>query len=265
MSLLPLRQGGTHARKRLYCLPYAGGSAGIYRSWPELVSPDINIWGVEYPGHGSRIGESLVDCVEKLADSVANAIAAERTPYVLFGHSMGSLVAFETCHRLATYNAGTPELLVVSGHRAPRLPPSTPSLHAAPDAEFIAHLRELGATPPEVFGSSELLELMLPILRSDFRACETYAPPARSPLHIPIAVYGGLADKDTSCDSLRAWKHETTRDCVVRMFSGGHFFLRDSASRVAAVLEHDLANAFTSHRADRASGDTKAFSPNRTP
>jgi surfactin synthase thioesterase subunit len=121
---------------------------------------------------------------------------------------------------------------------------------AAPDLDFIAHLRELGATPPEVFGSPELLDLMLPILRSDFRACETYVPSARHPLQTAIAVYGGLADEDTSCASLRAWEHETTGVCVVRMFPGGHFFLRDSASKLVAMLEHDLANAFKMHRAE---------------
>jgi medium-chain acyl-[acyl-carrier-protein] hydrolase len=197
------------------------------------------------------MGESLVDCVERLADLIADTVAAENsTPYALFGHSMGSLVAFETCHEIAARNAKAPELLIVSGHRAPHLPPSTPPLHAAPDSEFIAHLRELGATPPEVFGSPELLDLMLPILRSDFRACETYIPSARSPLQTAIAVYGGLADEDTSCASLRAWEHETTGVCMVRMFPGGHFFLRDCANKLVAMLEHDLANAFKMHRAE---------------
>src|SRR5882724_3542717 len=77
ISLLPLRQDGTRARKRLYCLPYAGGSAGIFRPWQALVSPDIDIWGIEYPGHGSRMGEPLVDCVETLAGLIAEAVAAE--------------------------------------------------------------------------------------------------------------------------------------------------------------------------------------------
>jgi surfactin synthase thioesterase subunit len=197
------------------------------------------------------MGEPLVDCVETLADLVADAVAAEnRTSYALFGHSMGSLVAFETCHKLAARRARTPELLVVSGHRAPHLPPSTPPLHAASESEFIAHLRELGATPPEVLGSPELLDLMLPILRSDFRACETYVSSARFPLRTAIAVYGGLADEDTSSASLRAWSRETAAACVVRMFPGGHFFLRDCASKFAATLEHDLANVFKMHRAE---------------
>src|SRR6267154_4769985 len=101
ISLLPLRRSGARARWRLYCLPYAGASAGIFRSWLELLPPDIDIWGVEYPGHGTRISEPLIDRIERLAEPLADAVAAETgMPYAFFGHSMGSLVAFEICHKL---------------------------------------------------------------------------------------------------------------------------------------------------------------------
>jgi surfactin synthase thioesterase subunit len=181
--------------------------------------------------------------------SVADAVTAgPSVPYALFGHSMGSLVAFEACHVLAARRAAMPRLLIASGHRAPRVPRSAPPMHNAPDAEFVAHLRELGATPAEVFSSSDLLELMLPILRADFRACETYRPHGRPRLHINIAAYGGLGDADTSRDGLRAWQEETTGECVVRMFPGGHFFVSDCADRVVAMLECDIFEALATER-----------------
>ena len=114
-------------------------------------------------------------------------------------------------------------------------------MHDASQTDFIAHLCELGATPPEVFSSPELMELVLPILRADFRACETYRPRHRPKLRINIAAYGGLGDADTSRDELLGWQQETTGECVVRMFPGGHFFLNDCAGRVVAMLESDFA------------------------
>ena len=246
---LPLRIDKPSVRARVYCLPYAGGTAGIFRAWRKLLRPDIDICAIEHPGHGSRLGEPLLDTIEQIAQSVADAvIAGPNAPYALFGHSMGSLVAFETCHVLAARRAAMPRLLIASGHRAPRAPRSTAPMHGAPEAEFVAHLRELGATPPEVFNSPDLLELMLPILRADFRACETYRPHDRARLHINIAAYGGLGDADTSRDGLRAWQEETTGECVVRMFPGGHFFVSDCADRVVATLERDLFEALATER-----------------
>jgi surfactin synthase thioesterase subunit len=244
------RGGSSSAHVRLYCLAHAGGTAGIFHSWRKLLPPEVEICPIEYPGHGSRLGEPLLDSIEQVARTVADAITAgPSVPYALLGHSMGSLVAFEACYELAARRAAMPRLLVVCGHRAPGAARTTPQMHNAPHAEFIAYLRELGATPPEVFSSPDLLDLVLPILRTDFRACETYRPQGRVRLPINIAAYGGLGDADAGRDELLAWQYETAGECVVRMFPAGHFFVSDCADRVLAMLERDLSEAFPAERA----------------
>src|SRR4030081_726799 len=55
--LVRLRRDRAYTRMRLYCLPYAGGCAGVFRSWCDLLPADIDVWGGEYPGPGSRISE----------------------------------------------------------------------------------------------------------------------------------------------------------------------------------------------------------------
>jgi medium-chain acyl-[acyl-carrier-protein] hydrolase len=234
--------GRSSSRTRLYCLPHAGGTARVFRPWQNLLRTGIDICPLDYPGHGTRIGQPLLDSIERIAHVIADEIMSQpqHLPYALFGHSMGSLAAFETCHILTARRAALPSLLIACGHRAPQLPNLSPTMHDAPHAEFVAHLRELGATPPELFNAPDLLELILPGLRTDFRACETYAPPDRAPLPIPIVVYGGLGDKDTSRDTLNAWQEETAGACTVRMFPGGHFFVSDCANEVVAALERDI-------------------------
>ncbi|WP_315705456.1 MULTISPECIES: thioesterase II family protein [unclassified Bradyrhizobium] len=231
---------------RLFCFAHAGGTGKLFRSWQKLLQPGIDVCTFEYSGHGTRINEPLLDTIEQIADSAVEEISCSKDgPYALIGHSMGSLVAFETCHALAKHGLKMPTLLIVCGHRAPRVPPVTPPLHNAPDREFLAHLHGLGATPPEIFDVPDLLDLMLPILRADFRACETYRPAHRPYLSVPIAAYGGLTDSDTSKDSLLAWQAETTSRCMVRMFPGGHFFVSDCADSVVAHLKRDLLQAST--------------------
>jgi len=89
---------------------------------------------------------------------------------------------------------------------------------------------------------------MLPILRADFRACETYRPHDRRRLHIDIGTYGGLGDADTSRRDLLAWQEETIGECIVRMFPGGHFFVSDCAEQVVAMLERDLLETLATER-----------------
>ncbi|CCD86085.1 putative thioesterase family protein [Bradyrhizobium sp. ORS 285] len=232
------------AETLLYCMPYAGGSGRVFSAWQRFFHPDIKIVSVDYPGRGTRMREPLLDSIARIADEFAETMASRRhARYALFGHSMGSLVAFEVCHRLALRHGSRPALLAVSGHRAPDAPRQTPAMHDTSDAVFIAHLRELGATPPEVIAENDLMDLLLPILRADFRACETYAPAPGRMLSIPIAAYGGLNDAEVDAAELRAWRKETTGPCVNRLFPGDHFYLRDHAATLAAALQHDLRAA----------------------
>jgi surfactin synthase thioesterase subunit len=243
---------------RLYCLPYAGGSAGLFRPWRKFLPSQIALCGVEYPGRGTRISEPTLDRINELAAQLADALAcAPPGPYALFGHSMGALVAFETSHQLAARQAPLPILLVASGHGAPSLPRAAEAVHSSPDQDFIARLRELNATPPEALEMPDFLELMLPILRADFRAAETYVSANRPKLKIPIAAYGGLADADVSRDHLLAWADETTARCIVRVFPGDHFFLSTASERVVGMLARDLVHALPAsipHPAPQATG-----------
>lgn len=231
-------------RLQLYCLPYAGGSARVFQSWRDVLPSDITLFGVEYAGRGRRFSELAIDRIDILASQLVSALAkVPRGPYALFGHSMGALVAFEMSHQLASRGAPSPILLVVSGHGAASLPSTDRPVHASSDDEFVARLRELNATPPEVLEMPDLLELMMPILRADFRAAETYVPAKRPKLDIPIIAYGGLLDSDVSRDQLLAWADETTARCTVRMFPGDHFFLRTARNDVIAALARDLNQA----------------------
>jgi surfactin synthase thioesterase subunit len=239
-----LREPSVSPRLRLYCLPYAGGSARVFQSWRDILPADIVLFGSEYPGRGRRISELALDRIDVLANQLVGALTeGPPGPYALFGHSMGALAAFEMAHQLAQCGAPLPVLLIVSGHGAASLPPVDRPVHASPDDEFLARLRELNATPPEVLETPELLELIMPTLRADFRAAETYVPAKRPKLDIPIAAYGGLLDPDVSRDQLQAWANETTAPCTVRMFPGNHFFLRSAPDNVVATLVRDLTQA----------------------
>jgi surfactin synthase thioesterase subunit len=239
-----LQEPSVPPRLQLYCLPYAGGSARVFQSWRNILPADIALFGVEYPGRGRRISELAIDRIDILASQLVGTLAeVPRGPYALFGHSMGALAAFEMAHQLARCGAPLPILLIVSGHGAASVPSTDRPVHASPDDEFHARLRELNATPPEVLEMPDLLELMMPILRADFRAAETYVPADRPKLDIPIVAYGGLLDPDVSRDQLLAWANETTARCTVRMFPGDHFFLRTAPDNVVATLVRDLTQA----------------------
>jgi surfactin synthase thioesterase subunit len=260
LSFVRLHRPTAPPRVRLYCLPYAGGSAHLFQSWGDILPADIASVGIEYPGHGKRFSELAIDRIDFLANRLVRALTdLPCGPYALFGHSMGALAAFEMAHQLASRGGPLPILLIVSGHGSPSVPSTDHPVHASSDAEFLARLRELNATPPEVLETPELLELMMPMLRADFRAAETYVPANRPKLGVPIVAYGGLSDPDVSRDQLLAWADETTDRCTVRMFPGDHFFLRTARDKVVTTLARDLAEALQASTGDVTPGASRSI------
>lgn len=221
---------------RLVCFPHAGGSANFFHPWRQYLPTGIGLLAVQYPGRADRIREPCATEVAQLAIPVARALESVDEPLVLFGHSMGATVAHDVARRL-----GRPVTLVVSGRPGPARARRT-AWHRTDDATLWGQVRELGGVPAEIADLAELRELMLPIVRADYRVSErhTYAPPA--PLPGPIVAMIGDRDPEVTAAEATAWASTTTDRFDLRTYEGDHFYLvphraavvRDVAALVAA-------------------------------
>jgi medium-chain acyl-[acyl-carrier-protein] hydrolase len=208
---------------RLICVPGAGGRTSQFRPWANAMPESVEVSGVQLPGHGALIRQRPFSHVQPMAAGLAKVIMSDpRLPLALFGHSMGALVAYELARALEG-SAYAPVHLFVAAHRAPDIAVSHAMLHRLPDPAFIAAMREFGGTPPEVFDNRDILSLMLPVLRADFEATETYRHEGGLPLDVPITVFGGREDPYVGEPELDAWRRHTRRHCTVELLDGGHF------------------------------------------
>jgi surfactin synthase thioesterase subunit len=224
----------------LFCLPYAGGSASVYRTWFKALRCHARVWAVELPGHGTRLGEVplvLGPLIEDLTGAVAAVVDA---PYALFGHSMGALLAFELARELARWSIEPPVALIVSGCAAPPLVPVRPTWDLA-GATLERELRQLGGTPEELLIDQELLALRMPALQAGFRLMAAYAYVPQPALSCPVFVLGGADDPYAPRLTLQPWEAMTTADCTVHTLPGGHFFVRSSEDEVLAVIRQALS------------------------
>jgi medium-chain acyl-[acyl-carrier-protein] hydrolase len=213
---------------RLFCFPFAGGGALVFRDWSDYVPPEVEVCAVQLPGREGRFKERPYTALTELVHDLAGMFAQSRhVPYAFFGHSMGALVAFALARELRRRQQPGPELLMVSGYRAPHRPDPDPPIHDLPEHDFLQEIRELNGTPDAVLADRELLQLLVPMLRADFKVCETFEYAEEQPLACPIAAFGGTDDAELARDDIAAWSHETTGLFTMRMFPGDHFYLLD--------------------------------------
>ncbi len=237
-----MRTANPHARLNLICFPYAGGGAQIFNSWQTgLITGEIQVYGVQYPGRGSRVREQAFTDSKSLVEAfVPHLLPVLHKPFVLFGHSMGAIIAFELARRLESEHGLRPEHLIVSGRRAPQMPMTGRVTYNLPDAEFTEELRRLNGTPREVLDHPETMQLMIGIIRADFTLTQTYKYVPGPQLTCPVSVFGGLEDTDVSRAQLEGWCEQTSNGCSLRMFEGDHFFIQTNQAAVLKTIREQL-------------------------
>jgi len=229
---------------RLFCFPYAGGSALTYRRWVAQLPPAIEACLVQLPGRGSRLLDIPFKQIKPLVEATARGLSAYfGKPFALYGHSMGAIISFELARLLRRERGLQPIRLFVSGRGAPQVAESDAPTYALPEPEFLAELQRLEGTPQEVLEHPELMQAMLPLIRADFEAIQTYVYQAEPPLSCPISAFGGLQDPSFSREELDAWRELTTASFSLRMFPGNHFFINSDQQLVVNAIVKELLNS----------------------
>jgi surfactin synthase thioesterase subunit len=228
-------------RVRLICFPHAGGGATAFRLWREGIPEHVGLSAIQLPGRGGRLRETPIASVPTLTSSITSELLPYfDRPYAFFGHSMGAVLALEVARAAIRAGRQGPAHLFLSARRPPHLPRLEADLHRLPDDAFLRVLdTRYGGVPSEVLQERELLDLVLPALRADITALETFTSPETEPLTCAITAYGGDEDRLVTLEQLHAWRGYTSGPFRARQFHGGHFYLQSSQ----ALLLSDIAAA----------------------
>ncbi|WSL21562.1 alpha/beta fold hydrolase [Streptomyces sp. NBC_01283] len=230
------------ADRRLVCFPHAGGSASYFHGLTQRLAPDVDVLAVQYPGRQDRISEPSLENIADLADQAYEALKPwTGKPLALFGHSMGAVVAFEVALRLAA-DGTVPLRLFPSGRRAPSRFREE-NVHLRDDDGLLREVASLAGTDSALLADPDMRRMILPSLRADYRAVETYRHTGGKRLDCPVLALAGADDPKAPLDDVRAWGEHTTREFAMEVFPGGHFYLTDEMAAVAALLRSHLTAA----------------------
>ncbi|UCH96227.1 MAG: thioesterase [Candidatus Aminicenantes bacterium] len=237
-------------RIKLFCFPYAGGSSLVYSNWKDHLDKRILVYPVELAGRGRRIADPFYNSMDEAVEDVLRMIKYDLSdaPYAFFGHSMGTGVAYHTAQKIRGKTFPQPVHIFCAGRGAPHiLRKDKPPYHTLPEDEFREKVMDLGGTPEEFFQQPELLEILLPLLRADFKISWEFTKfyhdrfDTMKPLDCNLTVFIGKED-DIKPEQIKGWKAHTTKTCTILSFDGGHFFLnhREQKEMMLKIINDTL-------------------------
>ncbi|WP_123678835.1 thioesterase II family protein [Couchioplanes caeruleus] len=222
----------------LLCVPFAGAGSSFFHPWRELAAGRWRVTSVDLPGRERRILEEPFRNVVEAARGVIDDIVADlgpRTPTVLFGHSLGAVLAYELVHLLTA--RGVPvERLIVSGSPGPWTQRERRAA-GLPDGEFLARVEEFAGFRHEALDHPEMRELILPALQADCEMHEAYVPSVDEPVSVPVCSLRGDSDGLVTAAEARQWQTATTGDFSYVEFPGDHMYLVDQGREILDIIE----------------------------
>lgn len=229
---------------KLFCLPYAGGSATYYSRWKKYLNDRIELCPIELAGRGRRYADpfykSIADAVEDVYSMIKDEL--DKEPYAIFGHSMGSVIAYELGVKTMNLHP-VPVHIFVSGGTAPHARKKLKPTYNLPLEQFKEEILKYEGTPENFFDNKELLRLFLPILRADIKIMEEYSfsdGKEFARFHSPISVFCGKSDAHAPMSTIDEWQKLTDKECRIYPFEGGHFFIHDNEEEIVDIINNSL-------------------------
>lgn len=226
---------------RLFCFPYAGGDANVFRDWTVAMPEGVEVIGVQYPGRGcNQELPPISNCDELVSQLQVMMAPLLGIDFAFFGHSNGALISFEVARSLFAEPKGRMRHHFLSAKSAPHLSNDMRKICGLEDDEFIRAIREMGGTPPDVLDDARLMQRLLPRLRADFAIGERYVFRPGAGLACDVSVLRGEYDDSVDGELVKRWSELTTGRVSQYSIDGDHFFLSSHKSQVVALVRAAL-------------------------
>lgn len=234
---------------KLCFVPHAGGSALGYTNFKKYLDPSIKPVPIELAGRGKRLSEEcFVDihkCTEDLFEK--NKEIFEEGNYAFFGHSLGTIVSYELAKLIRKNNYPEPVHMFFSGRCAPHSKVSSmvSGTSKLNDKDFLKAFSVYGAIPDIVMNNPEIMNMILPIMRSDVTMADAYVENTRQPqLKCDITVLYGRNDMIYAGQDISIWEECTSGKCTAYGFKGDHFYYNtpENKEKLCDIINKTLLN-----------------------
>jgi medium-chain acyl-[acyl-carrier-protein] hydrolase len=222
---------------RLFCFHHSGGGASAYYPWIDYLSPKIELITIQPPGRENRFTEPLNNNIKDIVAKLSEGFDIYKNkPFFVFGHSLGALISFEFIKSIHQLYSLYPRHMIISATKAPHLPFRMKHLSQLDDKSLKEELKIYNGIDERILNNDELLDLILPIVKSDFSIYENYNFLDSKPIPCDILALLGDQDQTVTQEEILAWSAYTAGKFEHISFPGKHFFLKDHQKELLEII-----------------------------
>ncbi|MEU9155366.1 alpha/beta fold hydrolase [Streptomyces sp. NPDC048417] len=210
-------------RPRLLCFPHAGASGSVFAGWPAALGDHTEVVPVALPGRGAREARTRISGLGPLLAHLMELTEPLRTgPYVLYGHSLGGLIAHALAAELRRLGLPRPGLVMVGAAVPPHLTAPLRGCAELPDADLLDLLVAYGTMPERAL---RWPQRVLPALRDDLRLAEALAAASvGAVVDAPLLAVAGSGDAVAPPAVMAEWARCAGSSFRLARVPGGHLF-----------------------------------------
>ncbi|ODP30119.1 Dodecanoyl-[acyl-carrier-protein] hydrolase [Paenibacillus nuruki] len=231
-----IREPSAFAKARLFCIPYSGCGASMYRHWPEFIGK-IEICPIQLPGRENRFDEPTYTSYEQLAKDLNEAIQPYLDrPFAFFGHCGSALPSYEASLQLMKKGGPMPSHLFISSQVAPHEGPygrflELDDYELAVEIELLTY--KMGGVP-----IPDMIELNKGIMRADLESNRHYIKQKPEKLDFPVTVIGWKEDKEVDPDLLVGWS--SYGSVSFKTLTGDHHHFLHAPMELMTIIAQEM-------------------------
>ncbi|WP_219463920.1 thioesterase domain-containing protein [Nonomuraea rhizosphaerae] len=246
----------------LFCLPYAGGDVTAFWVWRQAFDGLLDVRVVMLPGREGRMAEPGALSPELIARSIAGAVAGRhRTPYSIYGHSMGARIAFEVVRELRRLGVRGPKCLYVGAAHPPERQETLGRWTGLSDEDLVEELIHRLGAPAELRTQPEVKAMLIPALRTDMEWLRAYRFTRQEPLDVPIVAFAGAHDREVAHPVMLGWARHTSSAFRLHTLDAAHLFLATHGDQVARTIAAGPEQAGPEHAGPEHAGPGRRLPP----
>jgi NADPH:quinone reductase-like Zn-dependent oxidoreductase/surfactin synthase thioesterase subunit len=228
-------------KKRVICFHSMGVGASLFTHF--LLNPleGVDVLAIQSPGRENRKNEPFIQSVDEIVDNVVREIRPYiDDSYIIWGHSFGGIVAFETIRRLREEGLKLPYHFMLTATIAPHLVKVWQNRDVLLRVMIEENRAEYLIALSRYIEDPEFIERILPVMRRDMPILQTYKYSEGENIDIPITAWAAHQDDMVYFDEVEQWRQHTNSHFDINAVDGDHWFLNSNKdailNRMAAIL-----------------------------